>query len=264
MRRLKKKLLRTLFDHDPDYYDMYADRNERAFADIYIHHITRHLEEKGIEPPASLMDAGCQTGRLMLPLAAQGYRMSGIDRSGFALRKAKRHAREAGVKLDLKRGDLLNVLNADKSSIFDAIICAEVIYLIPEYRKLLTLMKRRLSSRGLLCVSHRTPYFYWLDAMRRGDEKAAEKALRHREGPQPGGEYFNWQDSGDLRALYTELGMTIEGIHPIDRVAWLSGLVPAEMDTEEFEFWKRFETEEPGLERWSKYLLVVASTMETN
>ncbi len=260
MQRFKKKLLRALFNHDPGYYDMCADANEQAFAEVYVHHIEQYLQSENIKPPAKILEAGCQAGRLLLPFAQQGYQMTGIDASGFALRKAKHHGKSVGCKLKLLRGDLFDVLKSNRVELQDALICAEVIYMIQEYQELLRLMISTLKPGGLLCVSHRTPYFYWLNSLRQGDEAAADRALKTREGALPGGDYFNWQDESDLQALYSSLDCDVLGMHPIDRFSWLSGVAPADMNAEQREDWKNYEVTQEGMERWAKYMLVIVRT----
>jgi len=110
MQKTVRKVLRAVANYDPGYYDMYADPNEAFFGRLYLEWILHHAAEAGIRSPGAVLDAGCQTGRLAVPLAQEGFRVTGIDTSGFALRRAKHHAKIAGVTLTLEQGDIAEVL----------------------------------------------------------------------------------------------------------------------------------------------------------
>jgi SAM-dependent methyltransferase len=60
---------------------------------------------RGLEPGRAL-DVGMGQGRNALYLAEQGWRVTGFDISGVALRLARRQARERGVELELERADV--------------------------------------------------------------------------------------------------------------------------------------------------------------
>ena len=57
-------------------------------------------------PGARVLDVPCGHGRLALPLAAKGCRVTGVDLSREFLRAAKDGAREAGVSIDWLRSDM--------------------------------------------------------------------------------------------------------------------------------------------------------------
>src|SRR3989338_8532648 len=97
MQKTVRKLLRAVADYDPDYYDMYADPNEAFFAQLYLERIRRHAEAAGIRSGAAVLEAGCQAGRLVVPMAKMGFAVTGVDTSGFGLRRAREHAKQAGV-----------------------------------------------------------------------------------------------------------------------------------------------------------------------
>src|SRR3989338_3141125 len=111
MHKTVRKVLRAVADYDPDYFDMYADAAEAVFARLYVERVLRHASAAGIRPPSTLLEAGCQAGRLVVPFAKAGFRGTGIDTSGFALRRAREHAKAAGVEAAFIQGDLLQVLS---------------------------------------------------------------------------------------------------------------------------------------------------------
>lgn len=259
MNKTVRKVLRAVANYDPDYYDMHADDNERWFARLYLERIRQHAEAAGIRPPARVLEAGCQAGRLVIPLARQGFDVTGVDTSGFGLRRAQAHAKTAGVRAALIKGDILSVLREPPSPLYDLVICAEVLYLSPQYRDLLQALARAVRPGGLLFVSHRPKFYYLLEALRQYDVHTAARVAEHGEGPFRDSAYYNWQTEEELRQLYGSLGLRWRAAHSIDRFAWLAGLNLSKMTDEQREQWLQLElrTAEPA--GWcSRYVLVVA------
>jgi SAM-dependent methyltransferase len=76
------------FDVIAEYYDLlYAEREDDL--DLWL-----SLAEKFGEP---ILEIGCGTGRLLLPLAEAGYRICGIDLSELALSAARARLEGAGL-----------------------------------------------------------------------------------------------------------------------------------------------------------------------
>jgi len=262
MQKVLRKVLRAVADYDPDYYDMYADANEAFFGRLYLAHITRHAEAAGIHPPATVLEAGCQAGRLAVPLARLGFQVTGIDTSGFALRRAREHARAAGVEAAFLRGDLVEVLR-DHPSRYDIVVCAEVVYLSPRYRQMLEALARAVRPGGLLCVSHRPKLYYLLEALRRYDLSSARAVFDRSEGSFGDSAYYNWQTAEQLHQLYGTLGLRVIGMYPIDWLVWLSGMQPAQLTEAQRDQWLELELRlgaEVGT--CARYMLVVAGKPE--
>ena len=264
MHKTLRKLLRVVADHDPDYYDMYADGNEALFAQLYLARILRHVEAAGIRPPARVLDVGCQAGRLAIPLAARGFDVTAVDTSLFALRRARRHAQAAGVGVRWVRGDILRVLDRGPQA-FDVIVCAEVLYLSPQYRRILERLAGAARPGGLVCVSHRPLLYYLYEALRFQDAPSALSVLRRREGPCNGAAYVNWQTEEDLRALYRDAGLAWVTAYAIDRVAWLAGMNVSRLSSADQQVWLELELglgEQEGM--GGRYALVIASRPADN
>ncbi len=260
MKKMLRKVLRAVADVDPDYFDMYADPQEACFARLYLERIRCHAAAAGIAPPASIVEAGCQAGRLVVPLAREGYAVTGIDTSGFALRRARAHAKRAGVQAAFVRGDLGAVLARDPSRRYDMAVCAEVLYLTPRYRELLAMLAGAVRPGGLVFVSHRSRDYYLLEALRADDPAAAAGVLGRGEGAFRDSKYYNWQTEAQLRSLYASVGLTWNALYPIDRIAWLTGLTPGALDAAGRERWLQAElelSESPAM--CTRYVLVVAS-----
>lgn len=82
------------------------------------------LARRGIGPGASLLDAGCGTGRYAVELARRGFAVTGIDRSPALLAEARRRAVDAVARVRFEPGDLLA---PPDGAAFDAIVCRGVL-----------------------------------------------------------------------------------------------------------------------------------------
>lgn len=54
----------------------------------------------------SVLDLGCGPGRCAIPLARRGFSVTGVDRTGYLLAKARRRARAARVRIEWVRADM--------------------------------------------------------------------------------------------------------------------------------------------------------------
>ena len=106
LRKVVRKVKRAILRDESTYYDMFLNRGEQFFGRLYHHEIRKTLQAQGFQPPLRILDAGCQAGRLAIPLALDGHRVTGVDTSAVGLRRLKRHAKEPGVTPELIRADL--------------------------------------------------------------------------------------------------------------------------------------------------------------
>ncbi|MDP7044922.1 MAG: class I SAM-dependent methyltransferase, partial [Alphaproteobacteria bacterium] len=72
----------------------------------------------------TVLDLGCGTGGHVLPLAARGYEMTGVDLSQTMLDQARRKAAQAGITADFLQGDVREV---EVGQTFDAVISMFVV-----------------------------------------------------------------------------------------------------------------------------------------
>jgi SAM-dependent methyltransferase len=98
----------------PLYEQLYSDRNEDEAA------LLADLIEKKIHRLRypHILDLGCGRGRHSITLALRGYRVTGIDLSIKAIKKAEYKARIKGAEADFIVGDMRDSLNMQ----FDAIV----------------------------------------------------------------------------------------------------------------------------------------------
>ena len=216
MEKFTRKFKRALLNQDASFSDMYEDANLQNSSSEYLGYIGRHLTKVFGERRVTILDAGCQAGRLLVPLAADGHTVIGLDTSGFALRRAAKHARSYKSNVRFHRGDLSEIRRWVPASGLEVAICAEVLYLCPNYRQLLQLLLDSVKPGGLLCVSHRPAIYYVAKAMHAGKLDLASAMLSRGEGPSPDGTYHNWQTDAQLLELYHALGADVLGRYPVD------------------------------------------------
>ncbi len=78
------------------------------------------LRKFGLEEGSRILDAACGSGLSTIPLARNGYHVTGIDRSGAMLELARGKVRNARLAVELRSADLLNI---DLEETFDAVVC---------------------------------------------------------------------------------------------------------------------------------------------
>src|SRR5262245_30591864 len=70
-------------------------------------------------PGRDVLDLCCGPGRLSVPLAQKGFRVTGVDRTQFLLRKAKARAKTANVSIEWVGKDMRDFV---RPRVFDAVI----------------------------------------------------------------------------------------------------------------------------------------------
>ena len=85
--------------------------------------IAAWFTERGVLPGATLLDAGCGTGRYAVELARRGYAVEGVDRSSELIEAARQSGRRHGNSVSFRVEDLLALPVAR----FDGILCRGVL-----------------------------------------------------------------------------------------------------------------------------------------
>jgi SAM-dependent methyltransferase len=85
--------------------------------------IAAWFSERGVLPGATLLDAGCGTGRYAGELARRGYALEGVDRSTELIEIARQSVRGHGNSVSFRVGDLLALPVAQ----YDGILCRGVL-----------------------------------------------------------------------------------------------------------------------------------------
>ncbi len=213
--------------------DMHRDPPEQLYAAIYLDRIRRALPR-----PSGLriLDAGCQAGRLAIPLARDGHRVTGLDISADWIERCRRNAAEAAVPVALVEAGLDDAPRHFPPASFDVVICAEVLYTMRDPVAALRALAGLLAPGGRLFASHRTRY-YMLTTLGRYHRLEDMATVAHAsEGEILGGQYYNWFDRDELQRLYADAGLRIVGAEGIGTVSGLgvdgmaAVLDPADLD----------------------------------
>ena len=99
-----------------------------------------------------VLELGCGTGRVAIPLAQDGHDVVGLDRSPAMLARAERHARREGVTLRLVEGDMRSFSFSEAFPLI-AIPFNTFLMLAPSDRwACLARVREHLAPTGLLAV----------------------------------------------------------------------------------------------------------------
>jgi len=99
-----------------------------------------------------ILELGCGTGRVAIPLAQDGHDVVGLDRSPAMLARAERHARREGVTLRLVVGDMRSFSFSEAFPLI-AIPFNTFLMLTPDDRwACLARVREHLAPTGLLAV----------------------------------------------------------------------------------------------------------------
>ena len=118
--RLPPGVSREVWDylHDADLARRYdAELDGTPLLDIDRRFVMRHLS-----PASCVLDLGCGTGRVAVPLAVAGHRVTAVDLSEEMLRVAGAKANAAGATLHRAKANVVE-LDAFRDQSFDAVLC---------------------------------------------------------------------------------------------------------------------------------------------
>jgi SAM-dependent methyltransferase len=100
-------------------FDLLIDRPVGQECSAIAHWFT----ERGVFPGATLLDAGCGTGRYAGELARRGYAVEGVDRSPDLIETARQSVGGHGYSVSFRVGNLLALPEAR----YDGILCRGVL-----------------------------------------------------------------------------------------------------------------------------------------
>jgi len=129
-------------------FDRAADRYDatRGFPPSVAERVAALIDEAAeLKPGARLLEVGVGTGRLALPLAARGVRVTGVD---LSQRMMERLLEKRGrLSVELARADATRLPFARAS--FNAVLGVHVFHLIPRWRNVLREIARVLGPEGV-------------------------------------------------------------------------------------------------------------------
>lgn len=251
----------------PIHLDALKDPAEAYYGEIYRTHIDHYLASLS-NGELAVLDAGCGTGRMTVPLARQGHRVTAVDYHRDSLRKLHQNLAEAGVadRVTVIDRELGAALEDMPGGSYDAVLSLEVLYSSRDLKGMLDVLARRLRSGGVLLASHRPSYYYILYCLANGHVDEALNVAQQQEGALSKGHHrvhYNWQSRKELENLYAGAGMEVLGMHPIGPFSGFGvdplGNVcdPGELDAEERSALRKLELQ-AGEEHLmtSRYVLV--------
>jgi len=109
-----------------DVYSAFAEIYDLVMRDVDYDSWSRHVLDLAgryrIEVH-KILELACGTGSMALRLAAQGYQITGLDRSGDMLRWARAKTADAGLEIDFRQGDMEEFSLLPLERDFDLVIC---------------------------------------------------------------------------------------------------------------------------------------------
>jgi 2-polyprenyl-6-hydroxyphenyl methylase / 3-demethylubiquinone-9 3-methyltransferase len=124
---------------------------------LRLDYVCRHVAS--VPKATTCLDIGCGGGLLAIAMAQKGFGMTGIDVSQDLIDVAGLQAKELGVKVDFKATSLELFAAKKRRSLFDVIICFEVLEHIDNRQAWLAAVVKLLKPGGVLLCStiNRTP-----------------------------------------------------------------------------------------------------------
>lgn len=102
---------------------------------------------------AQILELCCGTGRLTLPIAQDGYNISGVDYTSSMLEKAKAKASEAGLEVEFIEADIRSLnLQKEYDLIFIPFNSIHHLYSNEDLFKAFNVVKNHLKKGGLLLL----------------------------------------------------------------------------------------------------------------
>ena len=101
-----------------------------------------------VQDKKDFLDLGCGLGRHTIQFAEAGFNTFGFDLSKTSIKRTEKYAKQAGVKVDLRVGDMLKLPYGNNS--FDCIYCRNVISHTDTagMKKIIAELKRVLKKSG--------------------------------------------------------------------------------------------------------------------
>lgn len=192
-------------------YDAATHTAEVYYAVQYLSRIDQHLSELNMHP-LRILDAGCGSGRFLIPLAKNGHRMTGIDYHRHSVRLVRKKSSALGKEVDIHDGDLNSVVATFPNGIFDAILCLEVLLTSRNRRQATANLYRLLKSGGLLFITHRPRSYYLWKSLKNKNFDDALFIHNHCQGrlkKRLSSHFYNWQSLQEIENLYSSLGAKI-------------------------------------------------------
>ena len=199
--------------------DVHAIALLRAETPTRLAYVRGALARAGLAAGARILDVGCGGGFLSNPLAGDGYRVKGVDRSAPSLEAARTRV-PAGADAAYAVGDALAL--AEPGASYDAVLMMDLLEHLDEPARAVAEAARALKPGGLLIFHtfNRTPEA-WLLAVK-------GIGFVTREGPSNVHSYRMFVTPAELEAAGRACGLEpldLTGIRPVLDAAFASSLL---------------------------------------
>ena len=118
--QLPRGVSREVWDYLHD--STIARKYDESLADTPLLDLDRRFVERHCPTPGRVIDMGCGTGRISIPLARLGHTVTAVDLSSDMLRVTGEKAEAAGVRLDRVRANIVE-LDGFRDATFNTAIC---------------------------------------------------------------------------------------------------------------------------------------------
>lgn len=215
------------------HWDMSENADEQFYAREYLAHVLPALAAAGAK---RVLDLGCGQGRIAIPLARAGYRVTGVDWSPDVLEAGRRYASGADG-LTFEQDEVVGWLRRAADASYDAILALEILYMMGEWRQAIREILRVVTPGGVCALGFRPKLYYLRYHARRGEFDLVRRVAESGEG-RLGTLRFNWHTRDEVVTLLRDAGFrevtclgigVLSGIpgDPLDHVAQPSRLPPA-------------------------------------
>lgn len=136
-------MIEAMVDWDAGSYERSAGELEPVAAVV--------VERAGLLPDDDVLDLACGTGNATLLAAGRGARVTGVDSAPRLLGVARRRARAAGLEIDFRTGDLLELPVPDASA--DVVLSVFGVVFVNQPRQALLEISRVLRPGGRALLS---------------------------------------------------------------------------------------------------------------
>ncbi len=199
--------------------DVHAVALLRAETPTRLAYVRGALARAGAAAGGRILDVGCGGGFLSNPLAGDGWRVKGVDRSATSLDAARARV-PAGAEAEYAVGDALALDEADAS--YDAVLMMDLLEHLDEPARAVAEAARALKPGGVLIFHtfNRTPEA-WLLAVK-------GIGFVTREGPANVHSYRLFVTPAELQAAGRACGMEpfeLTGIRPVLNAAFAASLL---------------------------------------
>jgi len=253
----------------PIHYDATFHSAEQYYTSIYMDYMRPFISEQLRDRfPLDFLDAGCGTGRFLVPFAKDGHRMTAIDFHKDSLRIAIENARKADAEIQAHDGDLEVVLKRFADHSFDAVMAIESLYTSKDRTPVMRELSRVLRPGGFLFATHRPRFYYLAQALAKGALDDALLITKQNEGrllKKAHRIHYNWQSKAEIEELYPQLGLTIRQLSGIGPYSGCEGdpkapiCDPQQLSDAQREKLKQVELNaDPETLMASRYVLVIA------